>query len=117
MSWPQHFYKTRQDDQRTEGDHCKSKSLSAKAMQLSIFGSMVGSVVVIDSLQEPLRKPMNWLQMFYSLSADHFRGLEKDCLFMLMPPSLHFPVVIFNSHIKSFASLALGSSTYCCLFD
>ena len=40
MSWPEHFYNPR----TTEGDQRKSNSLSAKAMQLSIFGSMVCSV-------------------------------------------------------------------------
>lgn len=59
MSWPEHFYKLRQDNQSTEGDRWKSNSLSYKAMQLSIFGSMVCSVVLIDFVQELLSLKKN----------------------------------------------------------
>ncbi|KAK2635611.1 hypothetical protein Ddye_030403 [Dipteronia dyeriana] len=41
MSWPEHFYKARQHEQNPEGTDHKANSLSARAMQLSIFGSMV----------------------------------------------------------------------------
>ncbi|KAK3222268.1 hypothetical protein Dsin_009293 [Dipteronia sinensis] len=41
MSWPEHFYKARQHVQNPEGTDHKANSLSARAMQLSIFGSMV----------------------------------------------------------------------------
>ncbi|XP_024045881.1 sodium/hydrogen exchanger 7 isoform X2 [Citrus clementina] len=37
MSWPEHFYKARQQKQNSE----ETNSLSARAMQLSIFGNMV----------------------------------------------------------------------------
>jgi hypothetical protein len=38
MSWPEHFYRQNQDKQSSEQ---QNNSLSAKAMQLSIYGSMV----------------------------------------------------------------------------
>ncbi|KAF8398855.1 hypothetical protein HHK36_014719 [Tetracentron sinense] len=41
MSWPEHFYKPRQHPQYPDRTDKKANSLSAKAMQLSIFGSMV----------------------------------------------------------------------------
>ncbi|KAK4851483.1 hypothetical protein QYF36_015608 [Acer negundo] len=41
MSWPEHFYKARQHEQNPEGTDRKANSLSARAMQLSIFGSTV----------------------------------------------------------------------------
>ncbi|KAJ8774727.1 hypothetical protein K2173_017173 [Erythroxylum novogranatense] len=41
MSWPEHFYKPRQHKQKPRGADRPSDSLSARAMQLSIFGSMV----------------------------------------------------------------------------
>lgn len=44
MSWPEHFYKRRQHDQKLEEPHRKVNSLSARAMQLNIFGSMVSYI-------------------------------------------------------------------------
>ncbi|KAH7570797.1 hypothetical protein JRO89_XS05G0192100 [Xanthoceras sorbifolium] len=41
MTWPEHFYKARQQKQNLEGTDHKANSLSARAMQLSIFGSMI----------------------------------------------------------------------------
>ncbi|KAK1553292.1 hypothetical protein Q3G72_032289 [Acer saccharum] len=41
MSWPEHFYKARQHAQNLEVTDHKANSLSARAMQLSIFGSTV----------------------------------------------------------------------------
>ncbi|KAH9794274.1 Sodium/hydrogen exchanger 7 [Citrus sinensis] len=41
MSWPEHFYKARQQKQNSEETDRKANSLSARAMQLSIFGNMV----------------------------------------------------------------------------
>ncbi|KAL5175126.1 Sodium/hydrogen exchanger 7 [Glycine soja] len=40
MSWPEHFYK-QDHKQRSEGAGRQTNSLSARAMQLSIYGSMV----------------------------------------------------------------------------
>ncbi|XP_027344134.1 sodium/hydrogen exchanger 8 isoform X2 [Abrus precatorius] len=39
MSWPEHFYKQKHHKQRSEGR--QTNSMSARAMQLSIYGSMV----------------------------------------------------------------------------
>ncbi|PON79235.1 Cation/H+ exchanger, CPA1 family [Parasponia andersonii] len=41
MSWPEHFYKKRHHKQNVEGISRHAKSLSAKAMHLSIYGSTV----------------------------------------------------------------------------
>ncbi|GMN71676.1 hypothetical protein TIFTF001_051867 [Ficus carica] len=41
MGWPEHFYKGRQQTQNSEGFRQHANSLSARAMQLSIYGSMV----------------------------------------------------------------------------
>jgi len=41
MSWPEHFFKARQHKLNAEDTDYKANSLSAIAMQLSIFGSMV----------------------------------------------------------------------------
>ncbi|CAN1336339.1 Sodium/hydrogen exchanger 7 [Linum perenne] len=42
MSWPESFYKQQKDkDQKTTKEGRPANSLSARAMQLSIFGSMV----------------------------------------------------------------------------
>ncbi|KAK7399871.1 hypothetical protein VNO78_11065 [Psophocarpus tetragonolobus] len=41
MSWPEHFYKHNNQKQRFEGVGRQTNSLSARAMQLSIYGSMV----------------------------------------------------------------------------
>ncbi|PSR91013.1 Sodium/hydrogen exchanger 7 like [Actinidia chinensis var. chinensis] len=41
MSWPEQFYKSRQHYQNPEGTDQQSTNLSARAMQLSVFGSMV----------------------------------------------------------------------------
>ncbi|XP_021909771.1 sodium/hydrogen exchanger 7 [Carica papaya] len=41
MSWPEHFYKTGQHKQKGGRTDTHANSLSARAMQLSIFGSMV----------------------------------------------------------------------------
>lgn len=45
MSWPENFYEARQHEENSEAvDQQKANSLSARAMQLSIYGSMVCSV-------------------------------------------------------------------------
>lgn len=44
MSWPEHFYKARQQKQNSE----ETNSLSARAMQLSIFGNMVWFFPLIE---------------------------------------------------------------------
>jgi hypothetical protein len=44
MSWPENFYKPMQRKQNCEGIDRKANSLSARAMQLGIYGSMVCSV-------------------------------------------------------------------------
>ena len=44
MSWPEQFYKPRQHHQNPEGTDQQATNLSARAMQLSVFGSMVHSV-------------------------------------------------------------------------
>ena len=44
MSWPENLYKRMQHKQNPDGIDRQANSLSAKAMQLSIFGSMVCSV-------------------------------------------------------------------------
>lgn len=41
MSWPEHFYKPRQHKQNSEWITQQANSLSTRAMQLSIYGSMV----------------------------------------------------------------------------
>nr|ADK91080.1 SOS1 [Bruguiera gymnorhiza] len=41
MSWPQHFFKPKQNMHKVAEDGGPANSLSARAMQLSIFGSMV----------------------------------------------------------------------------
>ncbi|XVE85547.1 hypothetical protein DITRI_Ditri17bG0099000 [Diplodiscus trichospermus] len=41
MSWPEHFYKARQHTQTHGATDQRANRLSARAMQLSIFGSMV----------------------------------------------------------------------------
>ncbi|XP_039033847.1 sodium/hydrogen exchanger 8-like [Hibiscus syriacus] len=41
MSWPEHFFSERQHTQNREGSDRQVNRLSARAMQLSIFGSMV----------------------------------------------------------------------------
>ncbi|KAK7260474.1 hypothetical protein RIF29_26548 [Crotalaria pallida] len=43
MSWPEHFYKQKHRKQRSEVIGHKTNILSARAMQLSIYGSMVGT--------------------------------------------------------------------------
>ncbi|KAB1216544.1 Sodium/hydrogen exchanger 7 [Morella rubra] len=40
MSWPENFFKPRQHKQNSEGNDQPANSLSARAMQLSIYGSM-----------------------------------------------------------------------------
>lgn len=44
MSWPEHFFKPKQQKQTPEGTNQQANSLSKRAMQLSIYGSMVCSV-------------------------------------------------------------------------
>ncbi|XP_010066529.2 sodium/hydrogen exchanger 8 isoform X1 [Eucalyptus grandis] len=41
MSWPKHFYKARQNRQSHEAINQHANSMSARAMQLSVYGSMV----------------------------------------------------------------------------
>ncbi|XP_024027399.1 sodium/hydrogen exchanger 8 [Morus notabilis] len=41
MSWPEYFYKPRLHKQNSDRIHQQANSLSARAMQLSIYGSMV----------------------------------------------------------------------------
>lgn len=50
MSWPEHFYKAKQQKQNPEGIELQANSLSARAMQWSIYGSMVCSVSLSCSL-------------------------------------------------------------------
>ncbi|GAV67504.1 cNMP_binding domain-containing protein/Na_H_Exchanger domain-containing protein [Cephalotus follicularis] len=57
MSWPEHFYKANVHKQNSQGIDQKANSLSAKAMQLSIYGSMV----------ENRRRPRS----FYRISQAH----------------------------------------------
>lgn len=48
MSWPENFFKARQSKQNLEGDdHQQLTNLSARAMQLGIYGSMVSSFIAI----------------------------------------------------------------------
>lgn len=44
MSWPEQFFKPKQQKQNPEGIDRRANSLSARAMQLSKYGSMVCSV-------------------------------------------------------------------------
>lgn len=44
MSWPEHFFKPKQQKQNREGIDRQAYSLSERAMQLSKYGSMVCSV-------------------------------------------------------------------------
>jgi len=44
MSWPENFYRPRERKPNSEGTYRPANSLSARAMQLSIFGSMVCSI-------------------------------------------------------------------------
>lgn len=46
MSWPENFYKQRQTQNPEETDR-KANSLSARAMQLSIYGGTVQSVLYV----------------------------------------------------------------------
>lgn len=47
MSWPEHFFKPKQQKQIPEGTNQQANSLSTRAMQLSIYGSMVCSVNIL----------------------------------------------------------------------
>lgn len=44
MSWPKHFYKARQHGQSHEENNHQANSMSTRAMQLSVYGSMVWSI-------------------------------------------------------------------------
>ena len=54
MGWPEHFYKARQHMQNSEGFRQHANSLSARAMQLSIYGSTVCSLLDVLSRSEVL---------------------------------------------------------------
>lgn len=41
MSWPEHFYQHKNHKQRSDGGGRQTNSLSARAMHLSIYGSLV----------------------------------------------------------------------------
>ncbi|KAK7359534.1 hypothetical protein VNO77_01495 [Canavalia gladiata] len=69
MSWPEHFYKQKHHKQRSEGIGQQTNSLSARAMQLSIYGSMV-----------------DVRQRGRSLSSNHGRPLH----------SLSYPTIVSN---------------------
>ncbi|XP_059649760.1 sodium/hydrogen exchanger 7 isoform X2 [Cornus florida] len=43
MSWPEHFYRPRQNHQSPQETDRRTNNLSTRAMQLSIFGSMVNN--------------------------------------------------------------------------
>lgn len=48
LSWPENFYKSRQHKENSEAvDLQRANSLSARAMQLSIYGSMVCSFIYV----------------------------------------------------------------------
>lgn len=47
MSWPDNFFKPRQHKPNHEDDDHEQMNLSARAMQLSKFGSMVGSLLLL----------------------------------------------------------------------
>lgn len=44
MSWPENFFKARQHHNDEEKSNGQENNLSARAMQLSIYGSMVSSI-------------------------------------------------------------------------
>lgn len=46
LSWPEKLYKQREHEQNCEGTCRSENSLSVRAMQLSIFGSMVCSIYI-----------------------------------------------------------------------
>jgi hypothetical protein len=46
MSWPENLYKPREHEQNCVGPCRSENSLSVRAMQLSIFGSMVCSIYI-----------------------------------------------------------------------
>lgn len=48
MSWPENFFKPRQHKQNSEGNDQPANSLSARAMQLSIYGSMVCLILSVS---------------------------------------------------------------------
>uniref|UniRef100_A0A2N9EHP1 Cyclic nucleotide-binding domain-containing protein n=1 Tax=Fagus sylvatica TaxID=28930 RepID=A0A2N9EHP1_FAGSY len=58
MSWPENFYKPMQRKQNCEGIDRKANSLSARAMQLGIYGSMVDTRWNAQSFpRSSLKKP------------------------------------------------------------
>ncbi|CAK9163719.1 unnamed protein product, partial [Ilex paraguariensis] len=63
MSWPAQFFEPRHHPHDPEETHHKLNNLSARAMQLSIFGSMIR-----NSRSRPQSLPSNQLKLSYSQS-------------------------------------------------
>ncbi|XP_058184288.1 sodium/hydrogen exchanger 7 isoform X4 [Rhododendron vialii] len=64
MSWPENFYKPMETDQNPDEIDQQASSLSARAMQLSIYGSMVN----IHQLRTPSSTRSNQARPSHSLS-------------------------------------------------
>ncbi|QCD83706.1 solute carrier family 9 [Vigna unguiculata] len=78
MSWPEHFYKHKNNEQTSEGIERQTYSLSARAVHLSIYGSMV---------HIPRRSR--------SLSSHHGRAPPHSLSYPIMEP--HRPLVSVKS--------------------
>ncbi|KAK4264107.1 hypothetical protein QN277_029441 [Acacia crassicarpa] len=74
MSWPENFVKPMQHEHNSEGVRQQTNSLSARAMQLSIYGSMVEIPVPRRSLSSSLRRPPHSLS-YPNIQSDQGRAL------------------------------------------
>ncbi|KAF7827545.1 sodium/hydrogen exchanger 8 isoform X2 [Senna tora] len=71
MSWPEHFFQPKQHKKHSNAVGRQTNSLSARAMQLSIYGSMVETRQRSRSLSSNLTKPP------HSLSCPTIHSLHK----------------------------------------
>jgi len=70
MSWPEHFYKHKNHEQISGEIERPTNSLSARAMHLSIYGSMVCQIRII--ILASYNKTLEFFQFYITNLMDQF---------------------------------------------
>nr|AVA17734.1 SOS1-like protein 1 [Populus ilicifolia] len=78
MSWPENFYKPREREQNCVGTTRSENSLSVRAMQLSIFGSMVDMRRHAHSFSGSQVKRSHSLSVLRNTSCQHVRVPSEE---------------------------------------
>ncbi|XP_050117869.1 sodium/hydrogen exchanger 8-like isoform X2 [Malus sylvestris] len=95
MSWPEHIFKAKQQKQNPEGIDRQINSLSARAMQFSIYGSMVNPQRRARSF--PRSGPINPPHTVSYPSMPSYQGRSHNVSYPSVPSHHNSPLVSVRS--------------------